>query len=158
MKRRTFSSSSVLAGLACTMTSSARSDAASEDLRRCFERIHRWLGANAPKIRPALRGPVTSADLADLERTAGTLPKDLISLYQWHDGIDSKKTANLFYGFSFESAHDTVERMRTGVRIPHRPYVCGRGNRPDLPPRFHAHRHRQRCGSLFRKDARVKSS
>lgn len=109
MKRRTFVSSSILAGVSATLASVSWG---AQDLRKPFQSIQRWLGANAPKILRALRAPVTSQDLATLERLAGALPHDLVALYRWHDGIDSKATANLFYGMVFESAGDVARRMQ----------------------------------------------
>lgn len=113
MKRRAFLISSVLAGVGYTMTRSATAAAASDELRKPLERIQRWLRANTPKILHALRPPVARGDLATLERTVGgPLPDALKSLYQWHDGIDSKQTANLFYGLVFPSAHDVADSMQ----------------------------------------------
>jgi cell wall assembly regulator SMI1 len=117
MQRRTFLASSMLASLSAMLASvslgaSGKSAGADEDLRKSFEKIRRWLGANAPRIRRALRAPVTSRDLSALERSAGTLPKDLIALYRWHDGIDPKQTANLFFGMVFESAAEVVRRIQ----------------------------------------------
>jgi cell wall assembly regulator SMI1 len=81
-------------------------------MQQSFEGIQRWLKGNAPKILGALRAPVAARDLATLASSSGTLPEDLNALYRWHDGIDTKTVANLFFGMAFDPAAAVVKRLQ----------------------------------------------
>ena len=86
-----------------------------EKINECWSNIEKWLSENASTIFSSLNPPATDEQLSKIESYYKVkLPADLIALYKAHNGQDTTKTVNLFYGqqfLSIEQGLDTHQWM-----------------------------------------------
>ena len=74
-----------------------------KNISDAWQRVHAWLGINAPKIMGNLNPPATDLELSATEKGFGqSMPREWHELYRAHNGMNSKaNTGSLFFGMQF---------------------------------------------------------
>ena len=78
-----------------------------DKFNECWGSIETWLNVSANILFNSLNPPATANQLSEIESYyQATLPADFIALYQQHNGQDTSKVVNLFYGQQFLSIQE----------------------------------------------------
>jgi cell wall assembly regulator SMI1 len=78
-----------------------------------WDRIHKWLEANAPKILASLNPGASDEEIAAAERSIGDpMPPDWRELYRVHNGLNQTSGyGNLFHGLNFFDLERVVREI-----------------------------------------------
>jgi cell wall assembly regulator SMI1 len=91
----------VIAG--CSRDSGTKLEPDVTQTQNSWERIHRWLSANAPKILRNLNAGAGDSEIVAAERALGhEMPQEWKDLYRLHNGMNSNQNSgSLFFGMQF---------------------------------------------------------
>ncbi|MEU3622955.1 glucan synthase [Amycolatopsis coloradensis] len=84
-------------------------EATSRRVGAAWDRIERWLKANAPTTAASLRPPATTARIAETQRVAGVvLPAELVASLSRHDGVSGIGDSFALPPFHHPASAETV--------------------------------------------------
>src|SRR5262245_49372290 len=84
-------------------------------MKDVWDRIHRWLGANAPEVLESLQPGASDAAIGQVEAALGvTLPEDVKAAYRIHDGQAGSMPPGFLYCWEWLSLERMLSTWKCG--------------------------------------------
>ena len=81
-------------------------------MKTIWNRIEKWLDANAPKVRSGLNPGASQSQIADAEASLRiSFPQDIVDTFMIHNG-QASVTPGLLYGWEFMSVERIVDEWK----------------------------------------------